>query len=100
MAAGPANTPAAAPATAIGVPEVVDMQNVMREKDKERIEGVAEEDDAEHLYSDERGDVRTPANEAQTIAERGTDRRGGPGAERSHADECEEQEQRHEGEGV
>src|SRR5438046_5562639 len=82
------------------VSEVVDVQHVVREQDKERIEGMAEEDDAEHLDPDERGEVRTPANEAEAIAERGTDRCGGPGAERSQAYEPEEDEKRDEGERV
>src|SRR5205807_8729474 len=83
-----------------GVPEVVHVQHVVREQDQERIEGMAEEDDAEHLDPDECRDVRTPANEAEAIAERGTDRCGGPGAERSQTYERKKQEKRDEGERV
>src|SRR5207249_7600525 len=78
------------------VPKIVDVKDVVREQHEERVEGVAEEDDAEHLDPNERRDEWTPTNEAQAVAERGADRRRGSGAEWLHPDEGEEHEERNE----
>jgi len=68
------------------------VQDVIREEHEERVEGVAEENDAEHLDADQRREERAPANETEAVAERGPDRRRRPCAERSHAHERQEHE--------
>src|SRR5256886_1565645 len=78
------------------VPEIVDVADVVCEQHEERVEGVAEEDNAQHLDPDERRDERTTANEAQAVAKRGADRSRGSGAEWLHPDQREEHEERNE----
>src|SRR5207237_8026548 len=78
------------------VPEIVDVEDVVCEQHEERVEGVAEEDNAQHLDPDECRDERTPANEAQPVAKRGADRSRGSGAEWLYPDEREEHEERNE----
>src|SRR3989441_373009 len=78
------------------VPDGVDVQHVVGEEHEQGVEGVAQEDHAEHLDADERSDERAPPHESEPVAERREGRESAARAERARADERKEHEERDE----